>query len=469
MDFRFQGLSRDELTEIHRATVWILEQTGVAFRDEEARRVFRDHGAQVDGEVVRIPEALLDRALAEAPEKFVMTGRDPAKQVTIGGGELVLLPGYGSPFIIDAQGKRPALLEDYRNFCKLVQTSPHLNMNGNIMCEPSDVPSAKSHLHQVAASLILCDKPTLGSSISRRAARDSYALAALAWGGEAAIGDKNVILAIISSLSPLQYSEEMAGALVEYARNNQPVMVGGLLMAGSTSPVRLAGTITLQNAEFLAGIVLAQLISPGLGCIYGGTTGITDMRSGGLSIGAAEMHLMQNLQAQVARFYHLPCRGSGGISDAFLVDYQAGAESALALLTTIAAGSNFILHAAGILGAYLAMSFEKFLADEEVLGMIRRIMTPVSFTEETIDLATIERIGIGGEYLTDATTFKNCRTEYYQGHLMQRGYYSTWQAGGSKSLEELARDKLPQRLEAYQKPEIDPAVEQAIQAYIDRS
>lgn len=469
MSGRNQILTDGEFETIHANTLRILEEMGIAFQDEEALDFFRKNGAEVEGQVVRMKPELVERHLANVPATFRMVGRDESKAVTLGGRDLVLTPGLGSPFILDENGKREALLEDYRNFCKLVQTSDVLDMTGNIMCEPSDVPHEKSHMYQMLSNLTLTDKPCLGSGVSRRAAIDSWNMAKIAWGGEDNLKDKAVILAVISSLSPLQYSDEMAGSLVEYAKNGQPVMVGGLIMAGSTGPVRMAGTVTLQNAEFLAGIILAQMINPGNPCIYGGTTAVTDMRSGGLSIGSPEMMVVQNLQAQIAARYNMPCRGSGGISDAFTLDYQAGVESALALLTTIRSGSHFILHSVGIMGAYLAMSYEKFIADEEVCAMIRRILAPVEFNEETIDLETIREVGVGGEYLTHMSTFKHCRTEFYNAQVMQRGYYSTWESNGSRRVEEVARDRVAQRLAAYEKPAMDPAVEKALNDYVENA
>lgn len=468
MNGRFQILTSEELTKIHDASLKILKEIGVSFRDPEALEIFRNHGVKVDGEIVYLDEMTIHRTLEEVPASFDLVGRDPAKTVTIAGPEPALAPGYGSPFILEPDGrKRPSTLEDYRNFCKLVQTSKHINLNGFLMCEPDDVPAETGHLQMLLANLTLSDKPTLGSAASRQAAIDSYKMACLAWGGAETIGDQAVILAIISALSPLQYSEEMAGALIEYARHGQPVMVGGLMMAGSTGPVTLPGLLTLQNAEYLAGIVLAQLIRPGLPCIYGGTSSITEMRTGGLAMGAPEMSMIQHFQAQIARFYNLPCRGSGSITDSFLTDYQAGAESALGMLSTLRAGSHFILHSCGILGSYLAMSYEKFMADEELCGMVVRMVKEMEVSDDTIDFSTIDEVGIGGEYLTHQQTFRKFRSEFHTQNLMQRGYHHTWEEAGAAPLDRVAVAGYQQRLEEYQQPDLDPSLEKDLVRYTE--
>ncbi len=467
MNSRIQHFTNDQLDRIHEATLKIWSEIGVAFKDEEALEIFKKNGVKVDGQVVFLDKKTFERAMASAPSEFVLHARNPEKNVTIGGPHIALTPGYGCPFIITADGeKKPPQLKDYENLCKLVHTSPYVNLTGNLMVEPSDVPARFSHLHMLLSNILLCDKPFVGSAVSRQAAVDTCRMASIAWGGEN-LEDKPVTVSIISSLSPLQYSSEMAGALIEYAKQGQANMVGGLMMAGSTGPVRLPGLITLQNAEFLAGIVLAQLIRPGVPVIYGGTSSITDMRRGALSVGAPELSIVQNAQAQMAQYYGIPCRGSGGISDSLAPDAQASLESAIALNTTLRSGSNFILHAVGILGAYIGMSYEKFLIDEEICGMLLRLYQSMEISDETIDVETIKQVGIAGEYLTHPTTFKHCRTEFFQPSLAKRMDHGAWTAGGRKWIHEIAADRLAERLGRYQRPEIDAGIETELCSYVE--
>lgn len=467
MNSRIQTFTEEQLDRIHEATLKIWDDIGVAFKDDEALEIFKRNGVKVDGNVVHIDKATFEKAIASVPAEFVLHARNPEKNVIIGGSHIALAPGYGCPFIITADGeKKVPQLEDYQNLCKLVQTSPVINLTGQLMADPGDVPSGTSHLHMLLSNILFCDKPFVGSAVSREAAVNSFEMAAIAWGGADQLEDKPVMVSIISSLSPLQYSSEMAGALIEYAKNGQANMIGGLMMAGSTGPVQLPGLLALQNAEFMAGIVLTQLIRPGSPIIYGGTSSITDMRKGALSVGAPELSVIQNAQAQIARYYGIPCRGSGGVSDAMVPDAQAALESAIALNTTLRSGSHFILHACGILGAYIGMSFEKFLIDEEILGMLLRLYQPMEINDETIDFDTIKAVGIGGEYLTHPTTFKHCRSEFFQPMLTRRLTHTGWVNDGKKWTHEVAAELLAKRLEAYQKPDIAPSIESELQEYV---
>jgi len=466
---RMQELTTQQMEKIHDASMDLLKNTGVAFNDEEGLEIFRSNGFKVEGSIVFFEEAQVKKALETAPRRFTVHARNPEKNVEIGEDDFVFLPGYGAPFVMDAQGeRRQATMEDYDNFCKLIQTSPYINMNGWMMVEPADMPHDTVHLDLNLSNMLLCDKPFMGSPVSRQGAIDGIEMAGILWGGKENIMDKTVSVSLINSLSPLQFSDEMIGALIELARHNQACVVASLVMAGGSGPVTLDGVLALQNAEILAGITLAQLVRPGAPVIYGSTSSAMDMKTGALSIGAPELSKNIHLVAQMARFYGLPARSGGGLTDSLFPDAQAGAESALALSTAVRGGINFILHSCGILGSYIAMSFEKFLIDEEVCGMVRSMIRPLDLTDESIDIDVIKEVGIGGQYLTHPKTFQLCRTEFFMPTLMSRQNPDAWTKSGKKSIDMIAEDKVAQRLATYEKPAIDPAIEKELTEYVEK-
>ena len=464
---RMHILTDTDTSKIHAASVEILKDMGINFHDPEAIDIFKHHGFKVDGITVHLEEEQIQQALSTAPTQFQLFARNPEQDVTIGGNHLVLAPGYGASLMIDPDmNQRSGVMEDYDNFCRLVQTSKIIDMSCCLMIDPSDRPPKQSHLDMLKSNICLCDKPFLGSSTSREAALDAMEMAGIAWGGKDQIQDKPIIIGMISSLSPLQYSAEMVGALIEYARHGHVNMIGSLMMAGTTGPVTLPGLLALQNAEMLAGVVLSQLVNPGSPVIYGSTSTATDMRTGSPTIGAPELSMIQNATAQMAKYYKLPCRGSGALTDAHCLDMQAGIESTQALTATIMSGANFILHACGILGSYQSMSFQKFIADEEICGMLRHMLKPIEVTEERLDLDTIRSVGIGNEYLTHPDTLAHCRTEFYQTNVMSRDDYTTWQGKGGKNLPDHLLEIYEKRLQAYEKPDIAPGIEKELERYI---
>lgn len=469
MGERMQTLTDEAVNRIHRASIEILRDVGVAFRGREATEVFKKHGVKVEGEKVFLEEHHVAKALETAPSQFTITARDPEKSVTIGGEDSVLVPAYGAPFMVTETGEqRKATMEDYDNFCKLVQTSKIINMNGFLMVEPCDVPSETAHLDMLRSNMVVCDKPFMGSPLSREATVDAIEMAGIVWGGKDRIKDKPVMIPLITPLSPLQYPREMGESLIEFARWGQPLLIADLVMAGSSGPMTPAGLLALQSAEILAGITLAQLITPGVPVVYGGILCPTDMRTGVLAIGAPEMSMLIPATAQLARFYGLPARGGGGLTDAHVPDMQAGMESTLALATAARCGINFILHACGILGSFIAMSYEKFVADEEICGMVLRWLTPIDASDEAIDVETIKEVGIGAEYLTHPRTLERCRTEFFLPDLLNRQDYTHWKASGKKRLDEMATSLVARRLAAYRKPKIDPEIERDLSQYVAR-
>ncbi|MEH0018052.1 MAG: trimethylamine methyltransferase family protein [Desulfobacter sp.] len=466
---RMQELTRQQMERIHDSAMDLLKNTGVAFNDEEGLEIFRSNGFRVDGSTVFFEESQIQKALETAPKRFTVHARNPEKNVEIGEDDFAFLPGYGAPFVMDINGnQRQATMEDYDKFCKLIQTSPYIDMNGWMMVEPADMPHDTVHLDLNLSNMLLCDKPFMGSPVSRQGALDGIEMAGILFGGKDKIMDKTVSVSLINSLSPLQFADEMIGSLIQLAKHNQACVVASLIMAGGSGPVTLDGVLALQNAEILAGITLAQLVRPGAPVVYGSTSSAMDMKTGALSIGAPELSKNIHLVAQMARFYNLPSRSGGGLTDALAADAQAGVESALALSTAARGGINFILHSCGILGSYIAMSFEKFLVDEETCGMVRSMLKPLALTDDTIDLDVIKEVGIGGQYLTHPKTFQLCRTEFHMPGLMSRKNPDAWIKDGKKSIDIIAEDKVAQRLATYEKPEIDPAIEKELTQYVEQ-
>ncbi len=465
---RMQELNTAQMTKIHDASMELLKTTGIVVNEDEAIAIFKNHGYKVEGKTVFPTETQVRKALSSVPAKFTIHARNPAKNVSIGEDDFAFFPGYGAPYIITSEGlQRQATMEDYDNFCKLIQTSKYLDMNGWMMVEPHDMPVETVHMDMMLSNMLLCDKPFMGSPTSRQGTLDGIEMAGILWGGKDKIIDKPVSISLINSLSPLQFSDEMLASLIELARHGQACIVASLIMAGASGPVTLAGVLALQNAEILTGIALSQLVREGVPAVYGSTSSAMDMKTGALSIGAPELSKNVNYTAQMARFYKVPSRSGGGLTDALYPDAQAGAESALALSTAARSGINVILHACGILGSYIAMSFEKFIIDEEVCGMVRQMLKPIEITDESIDLEMIGKVGPGGQYLTQPKTFKLCRTEFFLPDLMSRSNYDAWDASGKKKINEIADNKVTQRLAKYEKPDIDPTTEHDLTEYVN--
>jgi trimethylamine--corrinoid protein Co-methyltransferase len=238
-------------------------------------------------------------------------------------------------------------------------------------------------------------------------------------------------------------------------------------MAGSTGPVTLAGLLAMQNAELLAGIVLTQWISPGMPVVFGSTSTNIEMKSGALCIGSPELSQMVAAHAQLARRYGIPSRSGGSLTDASFPDAQAGFESMMALLTTANSGVDFVLHAAGILSAYLAFSYEKFVLDDELCGMIRHLHQGIVVEPATLAYDVAAGVGPGGNYLMETHTVKRCRKEFWKPDLCDRSGLEAWMQGGRQDAIARARTRWQRLVAEHEDPPLGEVTARQLQAYVE--
>jgi len=459
-------LSTSDVQAIHDTSMKLLREIGILFPEENALKVFKNRGFKVEGKKVFFTEEQVMEAVKNVPNQFTLHARNPERDVTIGNGRPVFAPGYGAPFLVDVQtGKRKPTIEDYHELVKLAHALPYQDLSGYLMVEPQDIPSETAHLRMLHAHMVHSDKPFIGSAEGVCGTEHTMEMIEILFDG---MPDQPVTVGLINPLSPLGYGTEMIEALMAYARAKQPVIVATLIMAGSTGPVTLAGVLAVQNAELLAGIVLAQLITPGLPCLYGSTSTNIDLRTGALAIGSPELSLCLGAHAQLARFYGLPSRGGGALTDASLTDPQAGYESMFSLLTTVNSGIDFVLHAGGILSSYLAFSYEKFVMDDEICGMLRQYSRGIQVDAETLAYEVIANVGPGGHFLGEDHTLERCRTEFWQPALFDRSGLEAWWDGERKDTTARATQRWQELLASHEDPPLDQTTARQLQSYVNK-
>ena len=414
--------------------------------------LFKKNGFRTEGTRIFFSENHVLGALETAPSEFTIHARNPEHTLSVGGDHFILLPTGGAPHVVSPQGvQRDATLADFIRCCKLVQTSDQVDMGGYIMVQPNDVPPETAHLDMLESYITLCDKPIFGASGCAQAASDTIELAGILFNGKEKLKSMPVMTAVVNAASPLQYSREQAEVIVEMARYRQPVVIANMILAGASGPVSMASLLTLENAELLAGLVLSQLAGPGTPMIYGSTSAPMDMKTMVSAVGAPETLKIASATIQMAGYYNLPCRTGGGLTDAHMPDGQAMAESALMISLAVRSGAHVIYHACGQMGSYISMSFEKWIMDEEVCRNVRQMIAPVEITEESLDIRTIKEVGIGGQYLTHASTFERYRS-LSSPVLFNRKDYTKWQTTGGKSAATAASKMVEDRIAAYEQP-----------------
>ncbi len=463
MNRTIMNLDGATLDTVHEYSLDLLRTAGIRFHSKKALGIFKKHGYRLDGSMVYFEEKDIQGALETLPAAFTLEARNPSRNIRIGENNSVMAPGYGPPFIIEPSGeKRNATQADVETFCKLVQTSKCIDFNSAIIVQPGDVPPETAHLDILIATLTLTDKPIMGSSVSEAAALDSLKMAKMIWGRL----DRPVMLSLIDSLPPLQYGKEMAEALLVFAAAGQPMIIHSGCSLGSTGPITIAGSLVISNATNLGGICLSQLIKPGTPVVYGLGGSPTDMRTGGYVNASPEDAKHVSLSSAMGRYYNIPCRGQGALTESFCLDYQAGMESAMILTVAALSGIHVVLHSCGTFGSMLAMSFEKFIADEDLCGAVKKLMKPVELTDDAFALDLIKELGTEGNYLLQDHTLNRCRNEFFTPDLGIRIPHNNWLEMAPRGITARAGQLLENRLAQYEEPQMGAKLKNRLIQYV---
>ncbi len=462
-------LDAEALAVIEANAETLLAEVGVNFLDNPAALArWREAGAEVTGERVRIPRGLARQLIATAPGQFTQHARNPERNVDIGGRNLVLAPVYGPPFVRDAAGgRRYATMADFRNFVKLGYMSRWLHHSGGTVCEPTDVPVNKRHLDMLLAHMTLSDKPFMGSVTEPERAADSVAMARLLFGDD--FVDSHVVMtSLININSPLTFDAVMMGALETYATAGQACIVSPFIVGGAMAPVTVAGTLTQLLAEVMAAAAYAQIVRPGAPVIFGAFVTSIDMNSGAPTFGTPEAGLITLGAGQLARRLGLPFRSGGGFCGSKLPDAQAGYESANSLNIALLAGVNFMLHACGWLEGGLVASYEKFVMDADQLGALHQFARGVDLSPEGQAMDALREVGPGGHFLGCAHTQRHFQTAFWRSNLLDYRPFETWDEDGAQDTQSLASKRVSRLLGDYVAPPIDAGVAEALADYVAR-
>ena len=447
----------------------VLQEIGVNFvNNPAALDRWRDAGADIDGERVRIPKGLARQLVAKAPSQFTQHARNPAKSVEIGGRNLVLAPVYGPPFVHDMEnGRRYATIEDFRNIVKLGQMSKWLHHSGGTVCEPTDIAVNKRHFDMLLTHMTLSDKPFMGSVTEPSRARDSVEMCEILFGADF-VRDNTVMTSLININSPLTFDDVMMGALEVYAAAGQACIVSPFIVGGAMAPVSVAGTLVQVMAEVLAGIAYAQLVRPGAPVIFGAFVTSIDMNSGAPTFGTPEASQVTYGAGQLARRLGLPFRSAGGFTGSKLPDAQAGYESANSLNMGLLAGVNFMLHACGWLEGGLVSSLEKFVMDADQLGTLHKMAAGIAVDDTALAMDALREVGPGGHYLGCAHTQAHFKEAFWRSGVLDYKPYETWLEEGAADTMSLANKRVKDMLARYEAPALNPGTREALEAYVSR-
>lgn len=466
--FMFAG---EDLQRVHDYSMKLLAENGVHIPSDRALGLFKKHGFRVDGTQVYMTELQVRDALEKAPSQFVMNGLDAKKSINLGGGDYGVPGPIGPVNITDLdKGIRRGTLQDVINLIKIYQSSKVMTMNSNNGVEANDVDPVNRHLEIMRALLNHTDKPFYTKLFSYEEMHQAIDMVEIAAGEKLRPGGK-VYLAPGSapSMSPMSYSREVADNIIALAERGQAVTMGTATSTGVTGPIRIFGTITMQNAEVLAGIVLAQLVNPGNPVGYGVGACPGNMKGATYCCGSPGRVMLQIGSMEMGkRFYHLPSRTIPYSTDALNCDIQCGIESYEGTMANILSNADYQLSEIGTLDGLMTTSYEKTIIDEEITSRLLYIRNGIDVSEEAASLASIMEEGSGGQFITSDDTLDYMYDSWYPDYTDWNSNYKKRPMEDYTYVLRRANEEWKRRLEEAPETLLDKSTAEEIDAYVEK-
>ncbi|QIE55757.1 trimethylamine methyltransferase family protein [Pikeienuella piscinae] len=465
-----RAVSDDEIESLHRAALTVLENLGLVALSPEARAIFRAAGALVDEDsgMVRIGREIVEAALAAAPSEFIIRAGAAAHDLDYAPGALLFGPGAGCPNATDRErGRRPGSFRDFEELTRLAASFDAIHFLAP-MAEPQDIAPALRHYAMTRCQLATSPKVAFTYSRGRAQVEDCFRMLMIGAGlDEAAFRAEPRTYTVINTNSPRQIDRSMAEGIIDHARWGQVSVITPFCLLGAMAPVTVAGALTLQHAEALAGVTLAQLAAPGAPVVYGNFASNVDMRSGAPAFGTPE-HVKATLGAgQLARRIGLPWRASVGTSTN-MADAQGAAETAFALWAAVLAGANMVIHSAGWLEGGLTHSYEKLILDIEMLESIAELCAPFEADEAARGLDAIAEVAPGGHFFAAAHTMTRYRTAFHEPIVAGTANLGQWTEAGAMPADARATSVWKARLAAFEPDGVSEERLAALDKFITR-
>jgi len=440
----FSYLNDDDIRYVHDASLEILEQVGLLVRNEKARKRFAEHGCQVDEatENVRFPVSVVEKYRAMVPPTLTLRGRDPAFDVTFPRKLPVIATASSAPDIVDpVTGKaRRATSDDIARIAHLVNALPGFDLF-SISTLADDAPSGQFSLSRFYPALKNCVKPCRTSVIDVREARQVLKLGELIAGSKEAYRERPFInFGYCSIVSPLTMDYDSTEMLMFYAEHDITAYGTVAPMGGLSTPLTLAGMLTLMNAEWLAAATLAQMSKSGTSQLYNFLPVFADMRDGAFASGAIEIGMMNSAVCAMARFYNVPAGGYLGLTNSKVSDAQAGFEKGMSPLLGAVSGVDFIVMG-GLLDALMTFDFGQLVIDDEIAQMIKRVRRGFEFSLETISFEEIKDTGPAGMFAGNPQTLERMTKVNLLPELADRKSREQWAEEGASTIRQRAMDK----------------------------
>ena len=438
---RMKMISEEQIKILKAAVFEVLERIGVQMTYKPGRDIMAGAGCRIDGDRVRIPTYVLEKAIATAPKRLVLGNRYGKRAVVLEPGRTWYGPSIDCIFWQDpVTNERPmfnsqhgaahaALTERLDSFTWLMT----IGMADDYGQEAADKVIARWAIQNCTKPLVFCCNDV-------NSVKNIHEMACIMVGGKDKFNQAPNIVHYSEPISPLVYYDPAVAKMIYCAENNIPLLNFPCASSGGTAPATMAGTLVQAAAESLSGIVLQQAVNPGSSFVFGGYASVMNMKSTIFSYGQPEMSIMISAMSQLAQHLELPFYATGGCTDAKFCDAQAAAEATLQTLTMAAVGANLVHDCASWIDHGTTASPAYMVMVNDILANVAALMKGMEVSDETLALDIMEKVGVGGNYLRERHTLKNYK-QYHESDLWDRTMMNNWVAAGSKTFEDRLREK----------------------------
>jgi trimethylamine--corrinoid protein Co-methyltransferase len=446
----YRLLTEEQISEIHLASLEILETVGVRVPHQEALQLVTDAGCRVKGEnIVLFPNWLVDECIRSAPSRITIYNRNGEEAMRLEGRNIHF--GLGTDLIstvdLETGETRPSRLQDVSNAARVADYCQDVDFIASFAL-PSDVTVNAMYIECAKTMIENSTKPMFFTAAAREDLAVIIEMAAAVAGGEEALREKPFLIHYSEPTAPLTHSYNAIRKLFLCADKGIPICYTPGDVMGASAPVTLAGAVVQTNAEALSGIVLHQLKSKGAPIISGWGAVPMDMKTATFCYGAPDLRLTNSAFADVFHTYGIPMWSTVG-SDAHCLDEQAAMEHAFSTLMAALDGANLI-HDTGYLGQGLLGNPASIVMCDEIISYVKRFLRGFDISREMMALDVIRQVGPAGHYLTQEHTRRHFQGELWQPKLINRDDPATWAKKGSTRYGERATQKALEILATHQ-------------------
>jgi trimethylamine--corrinoid protein Co-methyltransferase len=449
----YQPLSTNDIESIHKASMYVLEKAGFRVDNKRALELFAEKGANVDfnTNIVKVSESFVMDYVKCAPPRIILYGREEKHNMVVEANRTFFGTGGTALNIYDRKTgeRRSTTTEDVADIARLIDTLDNIHWY-TLPVFPNELPKEEADINRFYAGLKNTTKHVMGGIYGgHKGAKEVIRLAQEVAGGEDKLRARPLVSVICSTISPLKLESKYVDFIFDLVDAGIPIATSCAPIAGATAPITLAGTLTQINAEALLGVLVTQVIKEGAPILYSVVPTTADMRTMGFLFGAVENAIMNAACAQLASFYNLPMYSTGGVTESKVFDTQNGYEKCINNLLPGMAGAQLIHNAAGLIDSSMAVAYEQYVLDDEILGAVLRVLRGVEVTPEMLAAEVIAAVGPGGNYMSDAHTFKHMRSELFMPKTAVRLNYAAWDQGGRKNAFEKASEIVEKTLKEH--------------------